>query len=288
MATAKQNGGGGGALATTDDEPNVALEKIRRTCLGKMQTYVQRLAGPQHSERLTQAFLNAFERNPQLLECTPVSIMRALLYCAEVGLEPGLSNSRVYLIPRNCRVKHAEGKADSWERQCTVMTGVWGYVELAARDGARIWAEVVRKNDRFAYSAGSGEPTIEHLPDVFASEAERGPIVGAYACARLADGSIAVAVMGLAELEQARKAGDGKSGGPWDTWFSEMCKKTVIKRLCKGLPSRRAQIAASLDDGEPVPTLIDAEGEAAGLLEEAAPSPSTAGTNSLGALVGAS
>jgi recombination protein RecT len=285
MATAKQNGGG--ALATTDDEPNAALERIRRVCLGKMQTYVQRLAGPQHSERLTQAFLNAFERNPQLLDCTPVSVMRALLYCAEVGLEPGLSNSRVYLIPRNIKVSR---DPDKWERQCTVMTGVWGYVELAARDGAKIWAEVVRKNDRFAYSAGSGEPTIEHLPDVFATEAERGPIVGAYACARLHDGSIAVAVMGVAELEQARKSGDSKPGGPWDVWYSEMAKKTVIKRLCKGLPSRRAQIAASLDDGEPVPTLIDAEGEAAGLLEESAGSaaPSNAGTNALGALVGPS
>jgi recombination protein RecT len=44
-------------------------------------------------------------------------------------------------------------------------------------------------------------------------------------------------VMTVDEVEQVRNVSKAKNSGPWKDWWSEMAKKTCIRRLCKMLPS---------------------------------------------------
>ena len=52
----------------------------------------------------------------------------------------------------------------------------------------------------------------------------------------LKDGSKLLEVMNLEEIEQVRKVSRAANNGPWVAWWSEMARKTVMRRLSKRLP----------------------------------------------------
>ena len=72
---------------------------------------------------------------------------------------------------------------------------------------------------------------------------DRGKIIAAYSVAVLKSGERSREVMWVDEIEDVRKASRYPDGGPWVTWFGEMCKKTVAKRHAKVLP-----MSSDLDD----------------------------------------
>ena len=95
---------------------------------------------------------------------------------------------------------------------------------------------------------------------------DRGDIVGFYAVAKLKGGGVQFEFMSLSEVIAVR---DGSSGwatakrfgkeakSPWGASFSEMGRKTVIRRLCKYLPmsvelATAIAIDTKADEGAPV------------------------------------
>jgi recombination protein RecT len=76
------------------------------------------------------------------------------------------------------------------------------------------------------------EERIEHEPDLYSP----GEIIAAYAIATHKDGTKSRDVMTLAEIEQVRLCSKTGTSGPWRDWYSEMARKTVIRRLAKSLP----------------------------------------------------
>ena len=94
---------------------------------------------------LIAAFWNALFKNPQLQQCTPESIVGALLKCAEWGLLPGGDN--VYLIPRH------NNKKPGHPLECNAQKGYQGLIELIYRvTGANVEAHVVYENDAVSYT----------------------------------------------------------------------------------------------------------------------------------------
>lgn len=101
--------------------------------------------------------------------------------------------------------------------------------------GYIVESEVVYAQDRFEWQCGD-EPRITHTPNLVPKG--ENPIIGAYAIARRENGTVAArAVMGIVEIERVRSASRA-GGGPWSEWYEEMCKKTVVRRLVKSLPTR--------------------------------------------------
>jgi recombinational DNA repair protein RecT len=98
---------------------------------------------------------------------------------------------------------------------------------------ARVSAHVVYENDQFKVSYGFDED-VEHIPPSL--EKSRGKPIGAYATAVLKDGSKLLEVMSLEEIEQVRKVSRAANNGPWVAWWTEMARKTVMRRLSKRLP----------------------------------------------------
>lgn len=168
----------------------------------------------------------AMSRNPVLLQCTPNSVVLALMNCAQLGLEPNLLGA-AYLVPyRNNKTRQMEAQ---------LIVGYRGLIELARRSQQihSIEAHVVKEKDDWEIRLGL-TPVLEHTP--YLGEGEAGKIVFAYAIAKLKDSSYQVEVMSRGDLDKIRAISKARDSGPWATHTEEMCRKTVVRRLCKYLP----------------------------------------------------
>ena len=93
-----------------------------------------------------------------------------------------------------------------------------------------IYAKVVREGDEFTEEIVDGQPSIDFKPQPF----NDGEIKGAFAVVLYQDGGMAYEAMSLNDINAVRnnysKASQSKA---WKNSFDEMCKKTVLRRLCK-------------------------------------------------------
>lgn len=118
---------------------------------------------------LARHYYNAVRFNPTLMQCTPDSLVAALLLSAQVRLEPG-PLGHVYLVP------YKDSKRDV--HNVVWMLGYTGIVELARRGGAvGTRASVLYDNDEFT-APWENEKGL-HWQHVPAPEGKRGERVGA-------------------------------------------------------------------------------------------------------------
>jgi recombination protein RecT len=176
-------------------------------------------------ERFARVCLTALTRTPKLMECTRESLLRCLMDCSALGIEP--DGRRAHLIP--------------FGKDCTLIIDYKGLVELIRRSGevAAIRAETVCEADEFAWENG----TITHRVDW---RNPRGEVQAVYAEAKLTSGEVQTAVLTKDEVEGIRKRSRAGASGPWATDWSEMAKKTAIRRLSKLLPLS-VEIAEAMD-----------------------------------------
>jgi recombination protein RecT len=155
--------------------------------------------------------------------------LATLLDAARLGLEPGTEH--YYLTVRKIKGK----------REILGIVGYQGIVDLMYRGGAveAVIAETVRANDRYQYRRGIDLVPIQEYPP-FAREADRGPLVGAYAYARMRGGGISKVVEVNADDIARVKAMNPHSGydsSPWVKWENEQWLKTPTRRLRKWVPT---------------------------------------------------
>jgi len=203
---------------------------------GEKMKELQQLAGRAMSaERLIKMFAMAASRNPDLLKCTPISVLDAMTKCAELNLMPGTLGS-VYLIPFFNR------KTNQFE--CQFILGYRGMMTLARRSGeiSTITAEVVHNGDEFEFEHGL-DSKFRHKPKAPAGAS----VTHVWAMAKFKDGAHQLVVMLKNEVEQIRERSRAGNFGPWKTDYEEMAKKTVLRRLCKYLPLEPDAEAAIAD-----------------------------------------
>ncbi|HWU35439.1 MAG TPA: recombination protein RecT [Methylovorus sp.] len=201
---------------------------------------------PKHlnAERLLKVAQIAATTTPALLECEVPSLVGAIGQCAQMGLEPNTVLGHAYLVPFN--TKRKRGNVEEWVKSVQVIIGYKGLIDLARRSGqiVSISAHEVCSNDQFDLVYGLDEK-LEHRPAM----GERGEIIGFYAVAKLKDGGNAFEFMSMHQIEEIKLNTQSKGKyGPWKDHFTEMGRKTVIRRLAKYLPlSIEFQTAAVLD-----------------------------------------
>lgn len=115
------------------------------------------------------------------------------------------------------------------------MPMVAGVLRLIRNSGlvSTIGAWTVYDGDEFSYSLGL-DPTLQHRPTL----GDRGRAICHYAVAKLKDGSVQFLVYTEADIAKRRTVSRSKTG-PWQSWYEEMAQKTVLRGLCKMLPSSR-------------------------------------------------
>jgi len=166
--------------------------------------------------------MQAIEASKYLQGCPAASFRKAIVNVASIGLSLNPAEKLAYLVPR-------DGKA------CLDIS-YRGLVKIATDSGSIIWAKaiLVRKEDTFKFLSIDEKPV--HDFDAFASEEDRGDIVGGYSIAKLHNGDYLVDTMPMSEINDVRKTSKA-ANGPWKTWPEEMMKKTLLRRGSKSWPT---------------------------------------------------
>lgn len=166
-------------------------------------------------------------------------IKQGLLRGAYLGLDS--LNSEMYLIP--------------YGKTLNFMPSYKGMVKLAQKYSTReiktIYAKVVREGDEFEEIIDHGDPSINFKALPFNDK----PIIGVFAVCQYKDGGMVYEVMSIADVEQCRKSAKSKNSPAWSAFWSEMAKKTVLRRLCKNLSiDMDAKASEAFDSGLEIET----------------------------------
>lgn len=156
--------------------------------------------------------------NADFTKCEPKTVVRTLLKGAFLGLD--FFNGECYAIP--------------YGTSCQFQTDYKGEIKLAKRYSSTpiqdIYAKVVRNGDEFEETIENGKQFVNFKPKAF----NDGEIVGAFAVVLYKDGSMIYDTMSKAEIEHTRQAfSKAANSKAWKESYGEMCKKTVLRRLCK-------------------------------------------------------
>jgi recombination protein RecT len=111
-----------------------------------------------------------------------------------------------------------------------------------------IYAKVVREGDEFVEVIENGRQTVSFKPKPF----NNGEIIGAFAVCLYKDGGMIYDTMSKEEIEHTRKTFSKQANGKaWTNSYGEMCKKTVLRRLCKmiDLNFDTAEAMQAFEDG---------------------------------------
>lgn len=175
--------------------------------------------------RFRAAFVNLAVHNPGIFACTPESLRSALVKCAHDGLLP---DGRLAAI-----VPFRDGESKTSKAQYLPM--VQGLISRARELGDlfSVTANCVFEADHFEYDPSDPDSTVHKPPRL---NQDRGGIIGAYVIFRdLEKRVIHREIMDLAEIQKVQKVSRAKSG-PWQAWFDQMARKTVIRRGAKFVP----------------------------------------------------
>lgn len=163
------------------------------------------------------------------------SLKWAVLNVASIGLSLNPVQRLAYLVPRKDKV-------------CLDISYL-GLVKLATDSGAVKLVQVglVYAKDKFKIRGLGKEPMHEFDPFM----KDRGEFKGAYCVAKTHDGEFLVDFMTADEIHSIRARSESfkKNSGPWVTDYTEMVKKTVIKRAYKLWPKTdsRAKFENAID-----------------------------------------
>lgn len=218
------------------------MDAVRKT-LQQMQPEFQAALPPQIPvEKFIRTTITAVQMNPELLHADRRSLLGAAMKAAQDGL---LLDGRE-AAPVIFRTK--EGPKVQY------MPMVGGILKKIRNSGelASISAQVVYDKDHFEYELGDDE-RIVHKPFL---GSDRGNAIACYAIAKTKDGAIYREVMSVSEVEKVRASSKARDSGPWVSWWDEMAKKTVIRRIAKRLPS-----SADLD------SVLEHDNEVAGFVQ---------------------
>ncbi|BFL72099.1 recombinase RecT [Anaerococcus nagyae] len=172
------------------------------------------------ADKFVRTSLTAINSNPKLLQCSPQSLLAAVMNSAQLGLEFNTPLGEAYLIP--------------YGNQVQFQIGYMGLLKLAHNTGQfkRITAKEVHENDDFDIDYGTGE--IKHKPVIVG---ESGYAIGYYAVYETKDGGRDSFYMSKEDAEAyGRKFSKSFNSGPWKTNFDAMAKKSCIIQVLKYAP----------------------------------------------------
>lgn len=222
--------GGATALETINDAANM----VRKYATGLI-----------NSKRAQQfAFqLSIMTKDPKnghkIVNCTPESVLAAMMACVHLDIMPNTSEQYAYIIP--------------YGNTAQFQLGYKGLVELAYRSGVvkSVNAELVFAEDAFEVELGTERRLIHRPSFAVHDRTNYAQATHVYATAKLNNGEFVFEVLTKPELEKVRKSSKAANDGPWRDWPEAMAKKTAVKRLLKLLPSsttdNRFKIAAEWD-----------------------------------------
>ena len=98
--------------------------------------------------------------------------------------------------------------------------------------GSIKWGQckLVHEGDTYESNGLDHAPTHKYNPF-----ANRGEVIGGYCTVKTADGDYLTEEMSLDDIKQVQNASKAKNG-PWQKYWNEMARKTIVKRASKYWP----------------------------------------------------
>lgn len=240
---------------TTATAPSTALTIVDRVeqspaiqmLQDRSQALLDLLPDQSAVDRFQRIVIQAMIKNPDLLSCTPDSVVVAVFEAAGQGLEPTGAAGGAHLVPY----------VTNGTKVAQLIPDYRGVIRMVTKPGSEVLsleARVVKEGDEFRYNLGT-DAFVDHVPALDPGRSARAT-THAYAVARLRNGSTIPDVEDRAGIERVQKRTTKSSKSPWATDWDEMAKKTMIKRLAKVLPVRPdvRTILMREDEFEDVPT----------------------------------
>lgn len=172
-------------------------------------------------------------KNAYLRKATKQSLLESIVNIAQVGLTLNPVAKEAFLIPRYEKTTKSV--------KCVLEPSYVGLVKLLTDAGSvtSINTQLVYENDEFSINLAGDDP-VRHIP----SRDKREKIIGAYSLAKLATGEKQVEWMDIEEVNKIRDTSesykawkkDSSKQTIWNTYYGEMVRKTVLKRMYKYLP----------------------------------------------------
>ncbi|WJZ70028.1 putative recombination protein [Pantoea phage PA-1] len=172
----------------------------------------------------SQFAIQLFQKNDFLAKtaiANPTSAQNAIINVAAIGISLNPASKLAYLVPRDGMV-------------CLDISYM-GLLHIAQSAGVIRWGQckLVHANDSYESNGLDKAPT--HKYNAFASPDQRGEVVGGYCTVKTCDGDYLTEEMSLAEIKQTEATSKAKNG-PWKNFWSEMARKTIVKRASKYWP----------------------------------------------------
>lgn len=208
-----------------DPKKEKQLVSIRQS-IGSGKKFFEQIASEQNNGMVwakeSGFAMQSIEASDYLQKCPIASFRKAIVNVASIGLSLNPAEKLAYLVPR--------------DNKACLDISYRGLVKIATDSGSIVWAKaiLVRKEDTFKFLSVDEKPV--HDFDAFASEEDRGKVVGGYSIAKLHNGDYLVDTMPMSEIDDVRKTSKA-ANGPWKTWPEEMMKKTLLRRGSKSWPT---------------------------------------------------
>ena len=169
----------------------------------------------------SQVAIQAFQKNDYLAKIAtsnPISAQNAIINVAAIGITLNPASKLAYLVPRDGGV-------------CLDISYM-GLLHIAQQAGSILWGQckLVHANDTYESNGLDKAPT--HKYQAFG---ERGPIIGGYCTVKTPDSDYLTEEMSLADIKKVAATSKAKKG-PWQTFWEEMARKTIVKRASKYWP----------------------------------------------------
>jgi len=211
-------------------------DQVREYLLSLKPQIQNALARTVKPEYIISVTFSAIRANPQLLECSPVSLANCVLQASQLGLMLDPTLGEAYMVPFKNR--------DTKRKEATFMMGYRGLVKLGYRSNEvkDITAYIVYENDRFEYQHGSDERLL-HIP----ADGDRGKMKGSYAQTHLVRGGYIFEYMSKDEIDKIRSMSKAKDGSAWTEHYEGQARKTPLRHIFKFMPNATADIARAVE-----------------------------------------
>jgi recombination protein RecT len=194
------------------------LKAIKESLVPYIDDRQEALPTDLNKPRFIQNCMAVLDGVQDLEKYTSASIITTMTKGAFLGLD--FFQGEAYAIPY--------GSALSFQ------TSYKGEVKLVKKYSIRaikdVYAKVVKDGDEYLMEEYNGRQDLTFKPLAF----NDGEIKGAFAIVTYVDGGIQIEEMSKKDIEDVRKKYSKQSAGKaWTNSYGEMCRKTVLRRLCK-------------------------------------------------------
>lgn len=184
-------------------------------------------------EKYVASILNVIKAKPELQKCSPQSVLTCIHNAKTMGLEID-ARQLCHLIPYGGIAKLEVDYRGFIYKMDQVLTDFnWKVAFVHEEDEFEVWNE--NENDIYKHKVKNAFAKSEDAIGIYFAFSYT---VNGQKCSRIERAP-------MADILKAKAA--AKSKNVWETWFSEMGKKFIIRRACKGRFNKNEEIAKLVD-----------------------------------------